>query len=159
MSSKVRCSAVTKAGKPCRAWAIVGSNPPLCSAHSGRNVGAGAPPGNQNARRHGFYSQRLTPEEIAALVSLAENHSLDDEIAVARIYLKRLLEYLEHEDFQQLSVEDMAALGPLVLKSTTTIAALLKTQRALSGEAADGISGAIAQALAELGNEWGIDLV
>ena len=44
-------TAVTKAGKPCQAWAIVGSNPPLCSAHSGMDVGAGAPPGNQNAPR------------------------------------------------------------------------------------------------------------
>jgi hypothetical protein len=39
------CSQLTAAGEPCRAWAIRGSDPPLCSAHAGRNIGAGTPPG------------------------------------------------------------------------------------------------------------------
>ena len=35
---------------------------------------------------------------------------------------------------------------------------LLRDQRALSGQAADGIAGAIAQALDELGNELGVNV-
>ena len=35
---------------------------------------------------------------------------------------------------------------------------MLRDRRALSGEASDGFAGAIAQALDELGSEWGVDL-
>jgi hypothetical protein len=38
------------------------------------------------------------------------------------------------------------------------IARLLRDKRALSGKAADGISGAIAQALDEMGTEYGLPL-
>ncbi len=57
-----RCSAANPDGKTCRAWAVRGTDPPLCSAHAGRNAGAGASAGNQNARKHGFYSSKLEPE-------------------------------------------------------------------------------------------------
>ena len=41
-----RCMAIKPDGDPCRAWAIRGSDPPRCAAHSGK---VGAPSGNQNA--------------------------------------------------------------------------------------------------------------
>ena len=72
MDHKVRCTAITRAGKPCKAWAITGNNPPLCSAHAGRNASAGAPPGNHNARKHGYYSHRFTTQELADLVPHAQ---------------------------------------------------------------------------------------
>ena len=104
---KCRCAFDTRHGKPCRAYAVRGSDPPACAAHAGLTTGAGAPAGNRNARTHGFYSR--------ALVALA-------------------------------------------LQATRTIARLLRDRRAISGESADGISGAIAQALDELSTEWGIEL-
>ena len=136
--TKTRCIAITRAAKPCKSWAIVGSNPPLCSAHAGRNVGAGAPRGNLNARKHGYYSHRFTTQELADLVAHAENDSLDDS--------------------EEQSRNDLAALGPLIFSGTRHVAQLLRDRRALSGEAADGIAGAISQALDELSVEWGIEL-
>ena len=153
---KRKCSAITNAGRPCRAWAMRDSDPPLCPAHAGANQGAGAPAGNQNARKHGFYSQHFTRQELADLVTLAGDPSLDDEIALARVALRRLFNFLNDED--DLTPREMGAIGPLIFTGTRAVAELLRHQRAISGEAADGISGAIAQALDELSTEWGVEL-
>ena len=31
----IKCTARTASGKPCKAWAIRGSDPPLCAPHTG----------------------------------------------------------------------------------------------------------------------------
>ena len=160
----VRCSQITRAGKPCKAWALPNTDPPLCFAHSGQ---AGAPPANQNAAQHGFYSSVLRPEELADLVTYADDLSLDDEIACARVALRRILTLLNadslatFEDPDQkttLSTEDYCRLAGLALQGVRTIARLLRDKRALSGDAADGLVGAIGTALTEIGTELGIDL-
>ena len=165
--SPIPCSHTTAYGIPCRAFAVAGSDPPTCAAHAGRNVGAGAPPGNQNRTTHGFYSPVLRPDEIADLVTYADDLSLDDEIACARVALRRVLALLTTDTVspfedpanqQRLTATDYARLAALALAGTRTVAKLLRDKRALSGEAADGISGAIAQALDELSTEWGVEL-
>ncbi len=45
----------------------------------------GAPYGNQNARKHGFYSTALTEEQQARLPAVLKIEDLDREIAVARV--------------------------------------------------------------------------
>ncbi len=44
----------------------------------------GAPEGNQNARKHGFYSQCLDPKELEDLSAAAKVYGLDQEIAILR---------------------------------------------------------------------------
>ena len=56
-----RCSAKRRDGQPCNAWAVKGSDPPLCAAHGGTDAQIGAPPGNQNALTHGFYAAPDNP--------------------------------------------------------------------------------------------------
>lgn len=58
MKEQQRCGALTKAGRPCRAWPVRGSDPPRCSAHGGGKRPVGAPQGNRNAEKHGWYSQQ-----------------------------------------------------------------------------------------------------
>jgi hypothetical protein len=70
--------------------------------------------------------------------------------------LRRLLLYLR--DHPDLDAATLARLAPLAFRGTLTVARLLRDQRALSGEAADGIAGAIGQALDELGSAWGVEL-
>ena len=53
----------------------------------------GAPLGNQNARRHGFYSSALTPEEQQALLEAADIKDLLSEIALMRVKLMELVAY------------------------------------------------------------------
>jgi hypothetical protein len=58
MRNSPRCCAKTRAGTPCQAPAVRGKK--RCRMHGGAK-GSGAPKGNQNALKHGFF----TREEIA----------------------------------------------------------------------------------------------
>lgn len=149
------CGATTKTGIPCGAYAVRGSDPPRCSAHLGRNRGAGAPKGNQNRRTHGFYGRFYTVEELEALAVYAADDSLDSEIGVVRVALRRALRVLQDDGTDPATV---AALTPLVYAGGRTVARLLRDRRLLSGEDADTIMREMADALEELGNDWGVNL-
>lgn len=153
-SESRKCSGVKKNGERCQAWAVKGSDPPLCSAHAGRNVGAGAPVGNQNAAVHGFYGRVMTVQELADLVSHSADETLHDEIAATRVALRRVMQQLDEE----MEPGEYGRLAALIFRGAGTVARLLRANRALSGEAADGIAGAIGQALDELSSEMGVDL-
>jgi hypothetical protein len=165
-AQKVHCCYVSPDGRPCRARAVHGSVPPRCSAHAGRTPGAGEQAKEEERRTPGFYSSALLPEELADLVACADDLSLDDEIATTRVTLRRILglicaDHLQKQpegDTIHLTTQEYARLATLALAGARTVARLLRDQRALSGEAADGIAGAIAQALDELGTELGLDL-
>ncbi len=45
----------------------------------------GPPLGNQNARKHGFYSSTLSPAQQALLPRAKKIRSLNDEIGIARV--------------------------------------------------------------------------
>ena len=51
----------------------------------------GAPLGNQNARKHGFYSTRLTRQERRAYNEASREFDLEDEIALLRAKLNSIL--------------------------------------------------------------------
>ena len=52
----------------------------------------GGQPGNQNARKHGFYSKHFTPEQMKQLEEIDYHKGLDPEIALLRVKLNSLLE-------------------------------------------------------------------
>jgi hypothetical protein len=56
------------------------------------------------------------------------------------------------------SVEEVSRLLRVHGQNAERLGRLLRDRRALSGKAADGISGAMAQALDELSTELGVDL-
>ena len=141
-----RCSAKRRDGQPCNAWAVKGSDPPLCAAHGGTDARIGAPPGNQNALTHGFYAAPDNPpatiEEVIQDLALKQQFLSD--------YISRNLD--------EASIEQLAKLIKIHGQNASRLGRLLRDQRALSGKAADGISGAIAQALEELSYELGFPL-
>lgn len=107
MSSPRRCKATSKrTGKPCQAKpGHVCAQCGLCRWHgcNCKNPG-GAPQGNQNARRHGLYSEVLTedlrPHLEAALADLPEETgALGAEIALARAVVLRFLEEARSMEF------------------------------------------------------------
>jgi len=51
----------------------------------------GPPPGNQNARKHGFYSPELDEAQKRDLVQAVEVEGIDEEIAILRVKLKAVL--------------------------------------------------------------------
>ncbi len=153
----IRCASTTKKGQPCRAWSIRDRQPPACSAHAGRNTGAGAPAGNQNRVTHGFYAGDFTERELADLVSLAGAIDLIDEMAVARIHLRRLTSFLSKR-FEDIPAGNLASISPLITTSLNTIANLIRTHHLVTGGSASDIGAAINQALDELGELWEVEL-
>ena len=55
----------------------------------------GAPSGNQNARKHGFYSIALSPQEQETLQEAVNIKGLGSEIALMRVKITRLLAYAD----------------------------------------------------------------
>jgi hypothetical protein len=152
-----RCSHRTRSGRPCRAWAIRGSDPPLCSIHAGRNLGGGAPPGNQNARTHGFYATTFTTQEVAELLAQAGAVSLEAEIACARIALHRVLRQLAAAGPEPPS-QDYVKLVALAFQGARTVARLLRDNQAIAGAPPGELAAVLDRALEELSDEWDINL-
>ena len=129
--SKQRCTALTAAGRPCQAWAVRGTDPPRCAAHGG-----------------------IEPSDEDAYDPRAAREALEQEIYAVRRLLWMLLDHLDEDP--ELGLQELTLIAPMMLDTTRTVAQLLRDQRALSGETAEGISGAIGQALDELAVEWGL---
>ena len=75
MHSSPRCGAKTRSGEPCRAPAMTNGR---CRMHGGASTGA--PPGNQNAKKHGYYSES----------SVQHRRKIANVIRVAKDVLKNL---------------------------------------------------------------------
>jgi hypothetical protein len=133
---------------PCRAWAIRGTDPPRCNAH--RNLPSwGAPDGNQNALKHGYYAAEHIPPDCTI-------EAIIDMLFHKQVSLDRYIEDIMRT--HQPSIQELSHLLQIHGQNASRLGRLLRDRRALGGEAADGISGAIAQALEELSTELGTDL-
>lgn len=130
-----------KCAKPgCRAWAVKGEE--LCYAH---------------LRKRGLYRRFFTEEEVREIEEVASSSlqdpagnglTLEDVIEVLKVLIGRVVDR---------EANPSKAL-PLVARGVRSLVSALKAKRALSGEAADGLAAACAQALDELSNELGIEL-
>ena len=151
----------------CRAWAMRGSDPPLCASHSpglacpesGRGVGA--PVGNRNALTHGFYASTLHPDDLATLDEDAIDTTLDDEILIIRLALRRLQRMILTGQTpgprpQRLDVHDYARFIGLTFQGTNTLSRLLRVRHDLPGN--DLWQQIMDEALDGLSEEWGIEL-
>lgn len=112
-----KCSADTRDGRPCNAWALRDSDPPLCSTHAGRTQGSGPPAGNQNALKHGFYASVIKPENLGNVEQM-QTLSLLGELLLGRYVLGELTAYLQHGD---LSMADKLAVVPLINSTIRTV--------------------------------------
>ena len=148
------CTATTTAGRPCQAWAIRDSDPPRCPAHArmDRNLTTR----RQRTEEITVYRQQLSEQEVVDLIANGGGETLGDEIAINRIMLGRLLNFLQEAD--DVSIPEVVKIVALVFRSTKAMSTLLRDEKALSGEAAEGIAGAIGQALDELSMELGLEL-
>jgi len=144
----------------CRAWALRDSDPPRCVSHAGRT---GAPPGNQNHLVHGFYAAVLHPQELADLAAYAGDTTLDAEIAITRVALRRILGMLLTgvtlgPDPHPLDALDYARFAALAFQGASVVSRLLHTRQHLGGEPSDIVHNLFSQVLDELGAEWSIPL-
>lgn len=72
MQASPRCGAQTRDGEPCRAPALRGKT--RCRMHGGA-AGSGAPFGNKNAVKHGFFTRDAIEERkfVRTVLTEAEN--------------------------------------------------------------------------------------
>ena len=107
----------------------------------------GAQPGNLNALRHGFYSPRFNSHELTDLDSFPKR-SLEGEIAMLRVIMRRTFELTAGIDDEQDTVQVLGALGVAALR----VARLVQAQSALgNGEL---VSGELSLALNDVMQEW-----
>ena len=144
-----KCSGTVLNGEACRAWAVRGSEPPLCAVHIGLNKGVGAPKGNQNALKHGFYRPGLTRREMAWLKKYADQVTIEAELAMVRIGLLRLAMFQKEN---VLSVEEHAAVVKLLVAGARAVAYL-------EGRIQDlGMDGEFDEVLDNLAEMLGVEL-
>jgi len=103
----------------------------------------GAPPGNQNARKHGFYSRALTEAEQLEMEEAVYVDGVDQEIALLRIKLREL-------------VESQPDRIDLHLEAANTIARLIRTRYQISKEQKKSLKEAIAKVLTEVAVPLGV---
>lgn len=103
----------------------------------------GAPKGNQNARKHGFYSRALDEAEKVELEEAGFVEGIDDEIALLRVKLRDLLE--NHPDRIDLHFE-----------AANTIARLVRTRYQITKEQKKSLKDAIAKVLTEVALPLGV---
>jgi hypothetical protein len=105
----------------------------------------GAPKGNQNARKHGFYSKVLNEAEQLDFELVAGVNGFDDEIALLRVKIKSLLE----NDPENIK---------LLMAATTTLANLVKTKYKISKEQKQGLKEAIENVLKDIAIPLGLGI-
>jgi hypothetical protein len=86
----------------------------------------GAPPGNTNAFRHGFYSPSFTSGEMRSLDSNVKGE-FHDEINLARINANRLAELLK--DYKTMPFQDVVSASNALTNYLDRIQSLSRAQK------------------------------
>ncbi len=105
----------------------------------------GAPKGNQNARKHGFYSKVLDEAEQLDFELASGVEGFDDEIALLRVKIKSVLE------------TDPGNVK-LIMQATNTLAKLVKTRYNITKEQRKGLKEAIGNVLRDVALPLGIGI-
>lgn len=146
------CTAYKRDGSPCQAHAIRGSDPPRCSAHGGRAVGA--PTGNHNRQTHGAYSkQPPEPEPDAQPAELElERIAIDLQRRIDQLsaYIDDHLHHVDADTLQRL----LALHGQLCSR----LSRIARDLHVILPQGEDAVMAGINEALDRLSEEWGIDL-
>ncbi|MBE9483162.1 MAG: hypothetical protein IMY88_05720 [Chloroflexi bacterium] len=105
----------------------------------------GAPKGNQNARKHGFYSKVLDEAEQLDFELASGVEGIDDEIALLRVKIKSIVE----KDPENIR---------LIVEVTNTLARLVKTRYNITKEQKKGLKEAIGNVLRDVALPLGIGI-
>ena len=116
----------------------------------------GAPKGNLNALKHGFYSRRFRQQDIRDLDELSASQlpSLSSELALLRVALARTFEQAEAGGEDTDWTAYLADIG----LAATRVASLLRNQKLLNGEYATNTRQTILAALAEVAREKNLSI-
>ena len=139
-----RCTAQTRAGRPCRQWAVRGSDPPRCSVHGGRAPPVGDLLGARTERPEGA-GEPPDPPDLDARIA-----DLDRRIMALSAYIDQHAEDLDAGTY----IRILSLYGEL----TSRLGRLMRDRHQMGGGSQDEVSEAISQGLEQLSLELGIDL-
>ena len=105
----------------------------------------GAPKGNQNARKHGFYSRALNEVEQLDFEKATKVDGIDEEIALLRVKIKSVLEH-DPENIK------------LLIQATNTLIRLVRTRYNIGKEDKQGLKEAISIVLRDVALPLGIGI-
>jgi len=106
----------------------------------------GAPKGNQNARKHGFYSRVMDEAEQLDFELASGVEGIDDEIALLRVKIKSLLAD-EPENIR------------LIMQVANALERLVKTRYNITREQKKGLKEAIGNVLRDVAMPLGIAVI
>jgi uncharacterized protein YjcR len=109
---------------------------------------AGAPVGNVNAWKHGFYSRRFKALELCDLDTILQNN-LDDEIALLRVMIRRVFEAADNEAE---TLDDWERALSTLGSASTRLANLIRAQHLTSG-GSQNIEDLLAEAIGDAAHE------
>jgi hypothetical protein len=108
----------------------------------------GAPPGNLNNFKHGFYSRRLKKRDLTGVES-TDISSLAEEIALIRVYTRHLIESFDpNGDFYE-----HADLLRILCVASSAITRIIRAQYLISSTGS-GIDDEIAEAIRQVNAEF-----
>ena len=105
----------------------------------------GAPKGNQNARKHGFYTRVLDEAEQLDFELASGVEGIDDEIALLRVKIKSILE----NDPENIK---------LIMQVTNALERLIRTRYKITKEQRKGLKEAIGNVLRDVALPLGIGI-
>jgi len=105
----------------------------------------GAPKGNQNARKHGFYSKVLDEVEQLDFELATGVEGIDDEIALLRVKIKSILTH-DSDNVR------------LIMQVTNALARLVRVKYNISKEDKKGLKEAIGNVLRDIALPLGIGI-
>lgn len=116
---------------------------------------SGAPKGNINRLKHGFYSPRFTDPEILDLTEILGVNPTD-EITLLRVLNRRIFEIFDRwsklTDLDQ--IQKVLPIVELVGRTAIRISTLIKALHLAQMEGAQQTTDLILQAIDELNSEW-----
>jgi hypothetical protein len=118
------CAATTKKGEPCMRHTSEGST--LCYLHGGMVVGAEAQLSEPPGLKHGFYRRSFTEDEYKDLIFFAQDMTLVDELAMGRVQLRRIVNYIEEHE-KGMTPDEYARVSGLVWTGLNTIRRLVES--------------------------------
>ncbi len=105
----------------------------------------GAPRGNQNARKHGFYARVLSEAERQDFEQATAVEGIDDEIALLRVRIKSVVA----NDPDNIK---------LIMQATGILARLLRTKHNIGKKDKQGLKEAIGNVLKDIALPLGIGI-
>jgi hypothetical protein len=110
---------------------------------------SGGQPGNQNARKHGFYAVNLTPAELSDYWQLVRVHGLSPQLALTRVKISHALAYMGQKKSPFVKGGDRGFSRRILTESTNMLTELFSQD--LDADSGDGailkeLTGALLQA-------------